>query len=826
GGLSAQDVAARFGGPSLSEEQRHRVSLLRAADATLACLDDRVTEPALTTPGGELGEFTTALAAYLQEKDGSSRSPPNQEVVDSLLGRYVESVPASRPVVFCTDERALKRIASELPTTNLDLNAPSPHLQAAGLLDKLTEPNSQGDSHFRLLLEDPGRYEVHPQLAPMVLRAFYRLMWNQNQDPDQRASPKLRLRVFSGEPDPQAFLEVSCQGACHDALAAVAPGAGPALTSQLDAPTPRRKELAAFFARTSRSTPRKVSEQSLAERIDQLALLALESTGSRVAALFLEFLAKNTDLNNMGASLRASAALVASAEMELDVAVIGSMSCAHMLEAEYWRFQHRRNAFRMLLLETQRVSLAAEKLAGRALDEAHSYESVFESFFKQLEAARFPQPSEPLHRQKVDLRPLAAGIQRRCLNPTVRASCQWVVTSWLQLSEIRCSCQLQRGDLDLKLQLAQAALVDALRYPEGDGRGASLLRPLQRPALRHAVIGTSLPGGSWHSMSPSTVTLSPGSWMDLPGYSLEEHLKSPAASQEARSLLRKAPAEVVAGERVPRWLVAEYYVAYAHRLPSTFVNGTVEAMVPDGEASWKLQIAASSNEVDSCGKAIEVKAKAVVLAMGTADLPVRLGIPGEDLSWVTHRPPIHTPALMEKIGHLLVVGAGLSAADAILHALRGQARVTHVFRGKAKHTKIGKMFGTYTGNPMYDEEERLAQLMVGAVQEDRYTPLAESELLAIDENGTCRIRGPAQEVQLTNVNVVSLLLGSAPSVSWLPASLRPAVLAAPRAPRHRTDGQLSSHPQFLSIDEASFQLADAETGQVLHPGVFDAWGEA
>ena len=25
---------------------------------------------------------------------------------------------------------------------------------------------------------------------------------------------------------------------------------------------------------------------------------------------------------------------------------------------------------------------------------------------------------------------------------------------------------------------------------------------------------------------------------------------------------------------------------------------------------------------------------------------------------------------------------------------------------------------------MYDEEERLAQLMVGAVQEDRYTPLA------------------------------------------------------------------------------------------------------
>ena len=29
--------------------------------------------------------------------------------------------------------------------------------------------------------------------------------------------------------------------------------------------------------------------------------------------------------------------------------------------------------------------------------------------------------------------------------------------------------------------------------------------------------GSGPAGGSWQSMSPSTVTLSPGSWMDLPG---------------------------------------------------------------------------------------------------------------------------------------------------------------------------------------------------------------------------------------------------------------------------------------------------------------------
>lgn len=38
------------------------------------------------------------------------------------------------------------------------------------------------------------------------------------------------------------------------------------------------------------------------------------------------------------------------------------------------------------------------------------------------------------------------------------------------------------------------------------------------------------------------------------------------------------------------------------------------------------------------------QAHAVALATGTADVPRRLGIPGEDLEFVTHRPPIHHQA--------------------------------------------------------------------------------------------------------------------------------------------------------------------------------------
>ena len=39
----------------------------------------------------------------------------------------------------------------------------------------------------------------------------------------------------------------------------------------------------------------------------------------------------------------------------------------------------------------------------------------------------------------------------------------------------------------------------------------------------------------------------------------------------------------------------------------------------------------------------------MALATGTADVPRRLGIPGEDLDFVTHRPPIHHQAHLSSV---------------------------------------------------------------------------------------------------------------------------------------------------------------------------------
>ena len=70
--------------------------------------------------------------------------------------------------------------------------------------------------------------------------------------------------------------------------------------------------------------------------------------------------------------------------------------------------------------------------------------------------------------------------------------------------------------------------------------------------LRHLVLDPAPPGGSWHSMHESTRTLSPGPWMELPGFTLADYLQSiepslgPAAAGglQERFILGSFPGEL------------------------------------------------------------------------------------------------------------------------------------------------------------------------------------------------------------------------------------------------------------------------------------------
>jgi len=277
GTISLSEVSALYGEASPSVSQGETPVLRSVGETSFSCLDDRLTNPSISTPGGDIGEFILALASYLVEKGGSQIVP--QHTVDVLLARYLDTLPTSRPMVHCTDDRAIRHLEGELPMENLDLAEPPEHLKA-GLLEKLTEVENQGDSHIRLMLKQPEWFQLDRNLVPTVLKSFYTHLWG--------GGSKLKLMVLAGDSNPQAFLEVTSAQLCGSR------GFAPLLTprtkshalliSHLDAVTFRREELASFFADVANTSPQKIDQKKLHQRLDRHGWLALETTGSRIAA--------------------------------------------------------------------------------------------------------------------------------------------------------------------------------------------------------------------------------------------------------------------------------------------------------------------------------------------------------------------------------------------------------------------------------------------------------------------------------------------------------------------------------------------------------------
>lgn len=90
-------------------------------------------------------------------------------------------------------------------------------------------------------------------------------------------------------------------------------------------------------------------------------------------------------------------------------------------------------------------------------------------------------------------------------------------------------------------------------------------------------------------------------------------------------------------------------------------------------------------------KPLQIACKNVVLANGSSDLANRLGLPNENmaLSWLKHELPQLESAL-ERAAHqnrsivdpVLIVGAGLSAADAVTICRSSKIPVIHVYRNR------------------------------------------------------------------------------------------------------------------------------------------------
>jgi len=166
---------------------------------------------------------------------------------------------------------------------------------------------------------------------------------------------------------------------------------------------------------------------------------------------------------------------------------------------------------------------------------------------------------------------------------------------------------------------------------------------------------------------------------------------------------------------------------------------------------------------------------------------------------------LNSPQQVQRLP-LVVVGAGLSAANVIIRALKKGIRVVHVFRGAVKDTRIGSKFGgaSSSGSEMYSELQALVHLMklgeanaggrsskiisshegsIGrrgnGVREslvkqwnDLLTPYAHSEVVSIDtKQGKCIIASSHPNKRAAHIPVearrLAILIGSEPGPAAL-----------------------------------------------------------
>lgn len=278
-----------------------------------------------------------------------------------------------------------------------------------------------------------------------------------------------------------------------------------------------------------------------------------------------------------------------------------------------------------------------------------------------------------------------------------------------------------------------ALLFDRLLHPDPDNLGdrfpSRLILRRRGPRINFRVIGAGPLGGNWNRMPARLLTLSPGWWMELPPSERLEQDLGPerlTAAQVVQSLQRFAD---------------------AHELGDNCLDARVVQLSQRKKGGFKALFSRPGSPDPEVALAHRV-----VLAPGVADLPLRLGIPGEELPFVFHRASGLPPAKQR-----LVVGGGLSAAELALWSLAEGTKVVHVFRS-------GATLGGYAQeNQYYPDYATTARLMSGQTRHPLYRAHRAS-LKAILPDGTCHLSDGSGH----RVDQVVVLIGTLPDLTFLP----------------------------------------------------------
>jgi thioredoxin reductase len=197
----------------------------------------------------------------------------------------------------------------------------------------------------------------------------------------------------------------------------------------------------------------------------------------------------------------------------------------------------------------------------------------------------------------------------------------------------------------------------------------------------------------------------------------------------------------------------------------------VSECFPDRERIFEVR----GREAD--GQEFVYLAENIVLATGSYDRPNRVGLPNEGLSHVLHSVNDLETFIHDGEGSgrdqeddpVLVLGAGLSAADAVIMLRAAGRRVVHAFRKSADDDSL-----VFRMLPpaLYPEYHRVYGLMRSRGDAD-YRPLPCHRLVEISSDGHDVVLARVEDDELVHLRVSRLvvLIGASPDLSFLDPSI-------------------------------------------------------
>ena len=201
---------------------------------------------------------------------------------------------------------------------------------------------------------------------------------------------------------------------------------------------------------------------------------------------------------------------------------------------------------------------------------------------------------------------------------------------------------------------------------------------------------------------------------------------------------------------------------------------------------------------------IIVCARNVVLACGVGGCPRKLNVPGENLPFVVQNFSGCLSSLASDRLPLLVVGAGLSAADTILLAMSKGIKVIHVFYQDINHPKL-----IYHNMPreIYGEYTHLFSLMQEKVHSDYYTPFSRHRVSEFKPGGVCVIQDEKGQCTSLKVSQAQVLIGSEAHLEFLPENIVRKLGVHPDLPIHAKKNPIEVDPFTFECENVPFLYA-------------------